>query len=626
MLVQHLDSSLLSHNELVATGRAKDLSPLDLKRRVLLKGKVHVRKTTERLSIRSSSRLSTLRLGGPPSTRGKRTPALGNKQTPVGDKRQARQSAKWASRDALAVEPDGASVRFSQERNSGAFSPRQLSARVSGKAARAQARARMTLHEKRAKTSKGGTDNFFSSYLTLRSEPIATFMGLSPPRWVLPITSMNEDRFLKLLGISSAERYQLEGLQLGRSSALSGFTEEQQISHAVIRLTADPPAAVGKLQRLTAQWLVRPYPAGLRTSGKNMSPLPCWLTGAQNVCLNFSDNDLAVQLHFALFNRFDGYIMKPPEMQAGLSSSESKNAVAAASERSSVAASCSESIPPSPVAASLRTSVAFTNHTVIHERATDERGHDVDDYWPPPRESISCTTMHLLSLVGIPKYGERRPAYNGSRGSCHGFHPELSGAYAPPDNLEPSTLGLVFSIHPIGGFCAISTSLPLPKSVDTEAFLPPRNGGMNAAYQKDEMVHCLAAEPQAAFLRISLADRGKEVAYETVVLGRLRGGFRVIRMRSMLGTRIELAYLFVRIVFSHEPNMWPTTRQLRLQNSRRLSVLNQALDKVAQLEERLQQQGLSRRESDEFDGESLSSLVEQLGRTPSLVSVCSGRS
>jgi hypothetical protein len=173
----------------------------------------------------------------------------------------------------------------------------------------------MTLHEKRAKTSKGGTDNFFSSYLTLRSEPIATFMGLSPPRWVLPITSMNEDRFLKLLGISSAERYQLEGLQLGRSSALSGFTEEQQISHAVIRLTADPPAAVGKLQRLTAQWLVRPYPAGedeernpclpqliclpfcvgtgLRTSGKNMSPLPCWLTGAQNVCLNFSDNDVS---------------------------------------------------------------------------------------------------------------------------------------------------------------------------------------------------------------------------------------------------------------------------------------------------------------------------------------------
>lgn len=120
----------------------------------------------------------------------------------------------------------------------------------------------MTLHEKRVKTSKGGTDTFFSSYLTLRSEPISTFMGLHPPRWVLPITSMNEDRFMKLLGISSAERYQLEGLQLGRSSALSGFTEEQQISRAVIRLTADPPAAVGKLQRLTAQWLVRPYPAG----------------------------------------------------------------------------------------------------------------------------------------------------------------------------------------------------------------------------------------------------------------------------------------------------------------------------------------------------------------------------
>ena len=62
--------------------------------------------------------------------------------------------------------------------------------------------------------------------------------------------------------------------------------------------------------------------------------------------------------------------------------------------------------------------------------------------------------------------------------------------------------------------------------------------------------------------------------------------------------------------------------QLRLQNSRRLSVLNKALDKVAQLEERLQQQGRSRRDSDEvMEGESFSSLVEQLGRPHSRVSL-----
>ena len=71
------------------------------------------------------------------------------------------------------------------------------------------------------------------------------------------------------------------------------------------------------MQRRSAQWLLRPFPLGLRFSGKNMSPLPGWLAGAQNVCLNFSDNDLAVQLHFALFDGSGGYVLKPPEMRRG---------------------------------------------------------------------------------------------------------------------------------------------------------------------------------------------------------------------------------------------------------------------------------------------------------------------
>eukprot|EP00966_Prymnesium_polylepis_P273247 6312273-Prymnesium_polylepis.1 len=48
----------------------------------------------------------------------------------------------------------------------------------------------------------------------------------------------------------------------------------------------------------------------------------------------------------------------------------------------------------------------------------------------------------------------------------------------------------------------------------------PTNGGMGVTF--DKTVHCLAEWPHATFLRISVADEGCEVAYETAVLGRLR--------------------------------------------------------------------------------------------------------
>ena len=71
------------------------------------------------------------------------------------------------------------------------------------------------------------------------------------------------------------------------------------------------------MQRRTATRLLRPFPLGLRFSGKNMSPLPCWLAGAHSVALNMSNNDLPVQLHFALFHGSGGYVLKPPEMLLG---------------------------------------------------------------------------------------------------------------------------------------------------------------------------------------------------------------------------------------------------------------------------------------------------------------------
>jgi len=187
-----------------------------------------------------------------------------------------------------------------------------------------------------------------------------------------------------------------------------------------------------------------------------------------------------------------------------------------------------------------------------------------DAYWPPPRGKLHRTTISLLSLHCLPKRKERRPCYDGSRRACHGFLPELSGTSAPADNLETSSPQISLSLHPIGGFCTISDKLPLPLRVESEFTTATAVGnGMNAAF--GDVVHCVAAEPQATFLRVSVIDAGQEVCYEICVLGRLKHGFRVLQMRSLLGTRIELCVLFVQIIFgSGERNQWQTARQLRL--------------------------------------------------------------
>ena len=84
---------------------------------------------------------------------------------------------------------------------------------------------------------------------------------------------------------------------------------------------------------------------------------------------------------------------------------------------------------------------------------------------------------------------------------------------------------------------------------------------MNASFGNN--LHCVAAEPLATFLRVAVSSRSREVAFETVVLVRLKRGFRVLQLRSLLGTRIELCYLLVRITFGREPNLWITPRQAR---------------------------------------------------------------
>jgi hypothetical protein len=62
-----------------------------------------------------------------------------------------------------------------------------------------------------------------------------------------------------------------------------------------------------------------------------------------------------VQLHFALFNGTEGFVLKPPEMLNAL------------------------------------------------------EGADDGAFWPPPRNELHVVSLEVLSLHNLPKRGERRP-------------------------------------------------------------------------------------------------------------------------------------------------------------------------------------------------------------------------
>ena len=56
----------------------------------------------------------------------------------------------------------------------------------------------------------------------------------------------------------------------------------------------------------------------------------------------------------------------------------------------------------------------------------------------------------------------------------------------------------------------------------------------------DTFVHVTDLSGRETIVRVVVMDGDTEVAYETAVLGRLRRGYRVLQLRSQLGTRIEL--------------------------------------------------------------------------------------
>ena len=95
---------------------------------------------------------------------------------------------------------------------------------------------------------------------------------------------------------------------------------------------------------------------------------------------------------------------------------------------------------------------------------------------------------------------------------------------------------------------------------ECEASTSSLSNGLNANVGKT--FHCIAEEPLATFLRVAVTNDRQEVAFEVAVLGRLLHGYRVLQMRSRLGTRIELCFILVKIGFGDEAHMAMTSRQV----------------------------------------------------------------
>ena len=104
------------------------------------------------------------------------------------------------------------------------------------------------------------------------------FFTSNPLAGTLPIVSINEDALLKDYGLKPEERNEVEGLNKLLNAGLQVLHGEFG-GRAAAKLAFEPSRQVAAVQQRTRTCLLRPFPLGLRFSGANMNPLPCWLGG-----------------------------------------------------------------------------------------------------------------------------------------------------------------------------------------------------------------------------------------------------------------------------------------------------------------------------------------------------------
>ena len=99
--------------------------------------------------------------------------------------------------------------------------------------------------------------------------------------------------------------------------------------------------------------------------------------------LNFSDSDLAVQLHFAIFNGSEGFVLKPTAMSASPDQNEMT--------RGNISDSHGDY---SPTAA---------EPGLAGQQRVNQWQQNGDIYWPLACQRLHRTTLRVLSLHHLPK-------------------------------------------------------------------------------------------------------------------------------------------------------------------------------------------------------------------------------
>ena len=198
---------------------------------------------------------------------------------------------------------------------------------------------------------------------------------------------------------------------------------------------------------------------------------------------------------------------------------------------------------------------------VLSRRAIPASPH-LQVHWPPFRQRLFCASVQILSLHQLPTRKEQRPQMTES---FHDHVSELSGAAVATKAGAVVTPSFSVELHTTGGFCGLTDRLPPTNESHLgkcDSFAAKCHSG-GFCTQVNHTVHCLAAEPDCSLLRVCVHDGDSLVAYAVATLGRMRPGYRCLRLSSPLGTPIELCYLFVHVQVGSETNVWAEAQALQ---------------------------------------------------------------
>ena len=509
------------------------------------------------------------------------------------------------------------------------------------------------------RTKKKGVHPLLHSIITIPARPLDIFLSSDPELEFHPmcISSISERKLVAMLydstrsgscSGSSSLNAPADGGGGARDIGKGAVCERVKTS---VSFRSTAVAGLRLMQLRTSKRLCRAYPSATRVASSNFDPLPFWRSGAQLVALNMQTNDLPVQLHYALFELggSSGYVLKPLELRSPVSAcsrqpvphsrgaspigfqesyAPSSQPLGTSAPGASPRASPTLAAPPRPSSRPLTPVPRATSRTTSPSIGENPLPGECEPasmhLWPPSRPLLRRVSLRILSLYHLPTRREARPKIVGGPHATSLRHvPELNGERGPPEaGAAPMSPSVEVSLHAIGGYCCVSPYNPPMEAAGTTYSTPPAlANSLNPAF--DVLVHCLAAEPRETILKVAIKDGDHEVAYETAVLGLMRGGYRCFQLRSSYGTRIRLCALLVHISIGEERNQHADLRTLRDTVAEQQALLEEQKHTILKHEETIRalMRKMERKDdssdgvSDEEDGESARGAEESYGST-----------